>query len=68
MSDPVVHIPGTESPDSLAEGYTSPGWYFYDETWVKLYGPYSTEQKCRDSLCQYFEEVLGGSTEINIWI
>lgn len=31
------------------------GWYFYDEDWVELMGPYQTEDDCLWELNEYAE-------------
>lgn len=40
-------------------GQTTPGWYFYDETWCWAYGPYSDRETAVAKCKQYAEEVLG---------
>jgi len=41
------------------DGWTSPGWYFWDEIWLSVYGPYESAKKAREQLKRYAEEVLG---------
>lgn len=33
-------------------------WYFWDETWVDRYGPYSTEKEARKMFQAYCENCL----------
>lgn len=33
-------------------------WYFWDEVWVDRYGPYDTEEECKEALDRYCREVL----------
>lgn len=35
------------------------GWYFYDETWADMYGPFPTESEARESLDRYAKLYLG---------
>ena len=34
------------------------GWYFWDETWADRYGPYKTEEECRQKLDNYCKTYL----------
>lgn len=34
-------------------------WYFYEETWSHLQGPYETEERANEMLDLYCIEVLG---------
>jgi hypothetical protein len=55
--DPVfqgVHIEG-EDDYNIEIGK----WYFYDETWSDVGGPYDTEEQARAELARYVAEVLG---------
>lgn len=36
------------------------GWYFYDETWSDLYGPYKNREHADRELWRYVLEVLNG--------
>ena len=54
MKDPIEYL-FCRSPNDGPEGYTVPGWYFWDETFTVVYGPYG-ENEIRDKLEQY---VLG---------
>ena len=40
-------------------GYTSPGWYFWDETWAHCQGPYSTEENAQAALRDYCDWLDG---------
>ncbi len=31
------------------------GWYFWDETWTTVYGPYKTEKEAEEALRDYAE-------------
>lgn len=33
------------------------GWYFWDETWTNIHGPFNTRQKVRNELKKYSEEL-----------
>lgn len=39
-------------------GYTSPGWYFWDETITYCYGPYDTRELAQTGLVRYCKDVL----------
>lgn len=34
-------------------GYTTPGWYFWDETWATCHGPYGTQEEAMTKLLEY---------------
>lgn len=38
-------------------GYDGPGWYFWEETWCYLHGPFGTIEECRDALNKYCETI-----------
>lgn len=38
-------------------GYTSAGWYFWDEVYY-CYGPYETEEAAKIALDKYCEDLL----------
>lgn len=53
-SDPIrcLHDEDVEGwPDFC--GYDGPGWYFWDEVWQNLHGPFNTIEDCRVSLRNY---------------
>jgi hypothetical protein len=33
--------------------WDGPGWYFYDETWANLHGPFATYEECQETLRDY---------------
>lgn len=41
------------------DGWKTPGWYFWVETWADRCGPYATEAEARMELNRYCKEVLG---------
>ena len=41
--------------DAKRAGWDGPGWYFWDETWCTLHGPFSTFKECRAALKAYAE-------------
>jgi hypothetical protein len=34
------------------------GWYFYDETRAQIFGPYTTEEECRELFVDYVDNFL----------
>lgn len=57
-ADPVEYL-FYRSPKEAPEGYTIPGWYFWDEVWIGVYGPYKSAKKAQDALSRYAKEELG---------
>jgi len=55
QEDPVFFFPKDRFPTlgELAAGISRDGWYFWDETWAFVEGPYETETKCRQNLIRY---------------
>jgi len=56
--DPVHYAGGRSAggiftEDEKLAGYTTPGWYFYTESWVHVYGPYLTERLAREAFRSY---------------
>jgi hypothetical protein len=45
--------------DSDLAGWTTPGWYFWDEA-SGCHGPYDNEQEARTELAEYCKVCLGG--------
>lgn len=43
-------------------GYTTPGWYFTDESQAFMHGPYTTREEAELKSCEYFEWLSPGST------
>ena len=50
-------------PDSDPVCYEDDGWYFYDEVHIERYGPFETEQICREKLNEYCDAVLNKPPE-----
>lgn len=42
----------------IEAGYEGPGWYFWDETWVKCYGPFNSENEAKVHLEKYIKRFL----------
>jgi hypothetical protein len=58
VENPITYISETTVDD---EGEVRlPGWYFYDETWTYLNGPYETETLANQELDRYVKEFLNG--------
>ena len=57
--DPVAYF--TAEDIKAFELNITPGWYFYDENWVDLYGPHETESDATLALADYCE-ALNAST------
>lgn len=38
-------------------GYTTAGWYFWDETQAYCHGPFSTQEKAKAKLKEYAENL-----------
>jgi len=51
-SDPLRHYE-YRAADLAAAGWTAPGWYFWDETWSVLHGPYLDQQEAQEALLAY---------------
>lgn len=45
--------------DADLAGYTTPGWYFWDELSAYCYGPYSTYIEAEDALARYCDYLSG---------
>jgi len=41
------------SEETVADGYSSTGWYFYTETWSSVIGPFETAEEARKQLLDY---------------
>ena len=39
------------------QGYTTPGWYFWDEIWCNVYGPYESVEETKKQLAEYAETI-----------
>lgn len=57
-ADPVEYL-FYRSQKEGPSGYTVPGWYFWDEIWCDVYGPYESVEKTQDALSRYAKEELG---------
>jgi len=54
--DPIRYYedcPWSDYDDGLDHGWLGPGWYFWNEIWIDLYGPYDTEADAREALKEY---------------
>ena len=36
-----------------SRGYDGEGWYFWDETWAFIHGPFATEEEAREKYTEY---------------
>lgn len=43
--------------DRGVAGYDGPGWYFWDESWEHLHGPFATKREAEQALSYYVEEL-----------
>lgn len=34
-------------------GYNGPGWYFYEETWAYVHGPYKSREEASEACNEY---------------
>lgn len=50
---PMVQYISEPFPDAEISGYTSPGWYFWDEAQSHCYGPYESQGQAESALEQY---------------
>jgi hypothetical protein len=48
-NDPIEYI--FHSP--RIDGFSGPGWYFWDESWTCVYGPYRSAQEARAKCTEY---------------
>ena len=48
-----VYYINEEGNDLIGSGYTTPGYYFYDETEAYCYGPYTTPEIASKMLIEY---------------
>lgn len=49
MSDPVICV----KVDPAVSDHTDVGWFFYDETWTELHGPFLSEEQAYQALDDY---------------
>lgn len=55
QSDPVTWV---EVPADMADNdWGGPGWYFWDETWSRAYGPYQTREAASAACVEYAERL-----------
>lgn len=47
----------SDKPGSYEDGYSSPGWYFWDETQAFRYGPYASGDMCREKMTEYANQL-----------
>jgi hypothetical protein len=47
------------APELLLAGYCGLGWYFWNESFDYVYGPYGSEKEAEDALGEYCREFLG---------
>ena len=54
-TDPVHHfeLESELTEDQKLAGYSTTGWYFFDETWSLVHGPFETEEESRTKLQEY---------------
>lgn len=57
-ADAPVWIDSVEDADLC--GFTTPGYYFWDETQSQCYGPYETWIGCYNQACNYVEMLMAG--------
>jgi hypothetical protein len=44
-------------PDADLSGYTTPGWYFWDETQAHCYGPFATRDDAVCAASEYADQL-----------
>lgn len=54
--DPVVYI-GPDDEVESGTGFDGPGWYYYDETWVYIQGPWATQEEARAKCIEYSDSL-----------
>jgi len=52
--------------DSDLRGFTTSGWYFWDETRVYCYGPYADEAEAKAAAARYCREMLGENPDATL--
>lgn len=43
----------SKTPDLVTAGYTTPGWYFWDEAGFDMYGPSGTKSEAETAMARY---------------
>ncbi len=56
---PVAYYPSVDGTPEPSQGYTSAGYYFWDETWATCYGPYDSENIALEACAVYCRAELG---------
>ena len=56
-ADPIRCFPTTE--EARMAGESLPGWYFFEENWIDLHGPFGTRDLCAVELKIYCDTNLG---------
>lgn len=60
MSDPIRYygsIGIAMAEDRDLNGLTTPGWYFWDETWSYAYGPHETREAASKACAEYAKQL-----------
>lgn len=52
--DPVQYL-GEPFEESDISGYSTPGWYFWEETWAHCQGPFESQEAATKALGKYAE-------------
>jgi len=52
-SDPIRVYHDEDKENLQGDGYDGPGWYFWDEMWGELHGPFGTLEECKQILNAY---------------
>jgi hypothetical protein len=59
--NPISYIKDSDHCDPES-GYTTEGWYFFEETWAHVDGPYKTADMAKNALKNYIDTFLKGRT------
>lgn len=57
QQNPIEYIERTFGNDEYW-GFRGPGWYYWDETWTSVSGPFQTAESAEAALTRYCREVL----------
>jgi hypothetical protein len=60
VNDPIQYLCDYTITVGNSNGYTTPGWYFWDETFSNCIGPYDCKYDCEEALKEYCAKYLGG--------
>lgn len=56
--NPVEYLPKWDNiMDRDLAGWNGAGWYFWDETWTNINGPYNTEDLALEALVKYMKTI-----------